>query len=151
MQNLFVYGTLCLPEVRDVLMRRAVTARAATLAAHRVARVDGHTYPTLVPADDERADGYVLHDLTPAEHRVLRLFEPPVYDLVAVTVTPVDAANDQKAVTYRHRDAATVAREPWMPAAFVGAARRAFLAEVGEAASALWDDVPFTLRALAGG
>ncbi len=148
MSTLFVYGTLCLPEVRNVLLRRSVPAASATLHGHRVARVDGHTYPTLVPdATAGLVHGYVLGELGPAEQRVLRQFEPPVYDLIEVTVGLTDASGAVSTLTYRHRDAVAVAREPWSPAAFVGTARTAFLAEVADAAAALWEDEPFSLRA----
>lgn len=137
MSALFVYGTLCLPAVRDRLLRRQVPVHPATLDDHRVARVAGHTYPTLVPDPGHRAAGLLLNDLSDAEHAVLRGFEPPVYELVAVTVV-LTGEGDQPAVTFRRRDAADVAREPWSPDTFEGAARSAFLDEVAAAADALW-------------
>lgn len=157
---LFVYGTLCLPVVRDTLLRRPVPGRPAVLDRYEVRRISGRTYPTLVPpphaSPDGRVDGFLLDDLSDDDRRVLRAFEPPEYDLATVAVTvrggaAAPGASDHtiheivEALVFVHRHAHGVTEEPWTHAGFTSEWLARFVAEVAEAADALWDSRPFVL------
>lgn len=139
---LFVYGTLCIPDVRNTLLRREVDAIAAELADAEVRRIRGQTYPTIVLQRAGRtARGMILHELSDAERRVLRGFEPPIYDLVEVSAS--QQCTPQPCLTFVHRGGLAGTDAPWAPAAFTGDERRHFLAETARASDVLWRDQVF--------
>lgn len=143
---IFVYGTLCIPEVRSTLLRRPIGASEVVVRDAEIRRVSGHTYPTLLlGCTGESVLGMILEGLTDRDHKVLRGFEPPSYDLVAVdTYSP---AGITECLTFIHHNALALAADPWSPNAFDGADYDRFLAEVSTAAELLWSGQAFDLDA----
>lgn len=142
----FVYGTLCIPEVRSTLLRRSVGATDAILDGAEVRRVHGHTYPTLVlRSTGHSVRGTILQALTTEERDVLRGFEPPTYDLVPIEVT--NPSGRIACLTFVQREGLAVTVEPWTPEGFGGSEYRRFLDEVKVASERLWTDQTFALDA----
>jgi gamma-glutamylcyclotransferase (GGCT)/AIG2-like uncharacterized protein YtfP len=87
MSPLFVYGTLCDPDIRAaVLGRRDVEAVPAALAGHRTVFYPERSYPALVRADRRSAQGLLLTGLTVADMARLDAFEADEYRRQAVGV-----------------------------------------------------------------
>jgi gamma-glutamylcyclotransferase (GGCT)/AIG2-like uncharacterized protein YtfP len=78
---LFVYGSLCFPDVLRALIDRVPPSEPATARGWRAAALRDRVYPALVPAEDKSADGLLLAELTRDEWRLLDAFEDDVYDL----------------------------------------------------------------------
>ena len=141
---LFAYGTLCLPEVRNVLLRRAVATRPGTLRAAEVRGVVGEIYPTIVlERPDHVAKGLVLDDLTAAESAVLRAFEPEVYEVVTVAVETV--GGEVHCDVYAHRGGLGVTDRAWTPEGFRSDGLATFRVAVERAVKAIWSERPFDL------
>ena len=97
--GLFVYGTLRIPEVLEVLLGRVPTMDPATAEGWRVAALPGVPYPGLVAADG-KAEGILLRGLRSDEWRILHEYEDELYDLRLVALD-----GGRRAWTYVWEDA----------------------------------------------
>ena len=79
-EELFIYGTLRLPEVQRKIIGREVELVADTLAAYKAEPVviDGTEYRTLVPDQGSAIDGAVI-SVTPDELARIDAYEPEEY------------------------------------------------------------------------
>ncbi len=75
--RLFIFGTLCDADLRDLVVGRAVTPRPARLPDHRAMRVRGEVFPMTVPAPGAMLEGFVL-DLDEREMARVVHFEDEV-------------------------------------------------------------------------
>ncbi|GGL59160.1 NUDIX domain-containing protein [Wenxinia marina] len=84
--DLFLYGTLRLPQLLERVAGGRVETRAATLPGYRVVREAGGTLPFLVEAPGEIAAGLLIADPSPAVRARLDAYELPFgYRLAPVT------------------------------------------------------------------
>jgi gamma-glutamylcyclotransferase (GGCT)/AIG2-like uncharacterized protein YtfP len=86
---LFVYGTLRDADVLVAVLGHPYEmagAAAAQLPGHRVVFFPGRTYPALIAAAGNQAEGLVLAALTPSDMVLLDAFEGDEYRRTAVSV-----------------------------------------------------------------
>lgn len=79
---LFVYGTLCDPELLATVLGRGLRRNmiaAATAPGFRAVLYPGRIYPALVRAPGAKAEGLLLLDITPFERDLLDAFEGDEY------------------------------------------------------------------------
>ncbi|MBX6387493.1 MAG: gamma-glutamylcyclotransferase [Frankia sp.] len=122
---LFVYGTLLFGEVVEALIRRRPPTSPAVLPGWRAARLPGRVYPGLVLAPGRRANGKLIHGLTPAEWAVFDDFEGDAYLLSQVEVAAAGPAGadgrdgagppPRRVLTYLWRDTTDVEPGDWDP------------------------------------
>jgi gamma-glutamylcyclotransferase (GGCT)/AIG2-like uncharacterized protein YtfP len=84
---LFVYGSLLLPEVMNILIDRDPARTRAVVPGCRVVALAGKVYPALVRDPSFAATGEVVRGLTHDEWRVIDAFEDSVYELRLVATT----------------------------------------------------------------
>ena len=112
MSNIFLYGTLChLPLLEIVLGRNPDTSEwvPATLGDHRVAKAEGHSFPMLVSAKGDIAQGWVL-SVTDEDLKRMNYYEHG-FDYVLKNVSP--AGWDAKVMAYFPVEGRWTAAENW--------------------------------------
>ena len=107
-QHLFVYGSLCAPEVMTAVTGLRMRAVHAELANHQVLSLRGQVYPGLTRAAGQHASGRVYRCVPQWALRRLDAFEGAWYERVRVTVRMHETASEQAihAHTYRLHPAA---------------------------------------------
>ena len=90
-RSLFFYGTLRYEPLLYAVVGRAVETRVAYLGDHTVLTAAGQSFPMLVPAAGERAEGLVVDGLTAAECARLDYYEGPY----GYALTPVSVETDE--------------------------------------------------------
>ena len=84
---LFVYGTLCDPELRSAVLGRILPPEAvhpARAPGFRAVPYPGRVYPALLRTPGGTADGLLLLGLTPFERDLLDAFEGDEYRLTPI-------------------------------------------------------------------
>jgi len=128
MIDLFVYGTLQIPEVFQAVTGRNVPAEPARLAEHARYRLKGLSYPGLVVEDGAVTEGLLFRRLGPGEVARLDAFEDDFYERRMVSVTTL-AGETVEAETYivpaasRHR----IDPRPWCLDEFRSQSLQSFL------------------------
>lgn len=86
-ERLFVYGTLKIPTVQQVVFGRSIMGMPDTLPGYRKNEVilGLHRYPIAVPDPDGHVDGFLL-ELTPEELARGDAYETHAYRRVRVTL-----------------------------------------------------------------
>ena len=84
-ERLFVYGTLQIPTVQQVVFGRSILGMPDTLPGFRKSAInlEGHIYPIAVRDGDSHIDGFLL-ELTPEELARGDDYETSAYDRVRV-------------------------------------------------------------------
>ena len=85
--NLFVYGTLLFPEIREYIGGRCFGTRNAILRGFEVRRVKGAVYPGLAKlanVEDGEASGEILAGISNLEMRKFDDYEGEFYERVRV-------------------------------------------------------------------
>lgn len=85
MDNLFVYGSLLFPEIRDRLVGKKVEIIDAKLNGFKRVCVLGEDYPALTRKKGHTVQGELLLDIDDPTMKLLTLFEGDEYDLKHVT------------------------------------------------------------------
>lgn len=87
MERLFVYGTLTIPTVQQVVLGRKVTGTPDALLGFRKSeiRLGQHQYPIAVPEANSRLDGLML-ELTLEELARADAYETDAYQRIRVTL-----------------------------------------------------------------
>ena len=88
--NLFVYGTLLFPEIRELVGGRVFRSGAAVLEGFQVKLVRNATFPGIVRVSGgaiDSASGELLFDLTEREMEKFDQYEDPFYARTMVSVT----------------------------------------------------------------
>lgn len=150
MSDLFFYGTLCVPEIQEVVLGRSHGCVRAVLDGHDIveASADG-AFPMLIESPGAQAQGCVMRDLTETE--ILRLY----YFAAGFAASPREVSVRQicpdtgaetlhQVVTFlpdpaRLRPGGPWRREAWAPrwAATVTEAVRDFMALQGRVSAAV--------------
>ena len=87
MRAQFFYGTLCHPELQEVVLGRRPASRPARLADHAVRWAEGESFPMILPEPGAVAEGVIVTGLTPEEAARLDFYEGGFgYSVEAVTV-----------------------------------------------------------------
>ena len=84
--RIFVYGTLLLPEISEVVIGRMPPSRAATLPGYASFLMRGECFPGLVADAASETSGLVFDDIRPGEWQRLDEYEGEMYALVPVPV-----------------------------------------------------------------
>ena len=127
--DLFVYGTLMVPEVMARVCGYRGTGRMASLAGYSRSRVAGALYPAITPAQGGIVEGILYHGLN--AHLLARLdrFEGDQYRRERVDI---DCARRRyRAWTYVWTSSAGdgLERRPWSLDEFLGEGLARFLSE----------------------
>lgn len=113
--NLFVYGTLQLPEkTSDIIGRMPVTI-GARLYGYRCGVVARANFPGIVPHTDSSVPGLLLSGLNRDELRQLDIYEGELYRRIQVQVEVDDKAGFHQCWVYAIAQWALtrVTEEPW--------------------------------------
>ena len=102
-QHLFVYGSLCAPEVMAAVTGLRMRAVIARLANHRVLALRGEVYPGLTCAEGHQADGRLYRAVPDWALRHLDTFEGPWYERVPVHVQLAGAADERELRAHAYR------------------------------------------------
>jgi len=84
--RLFVYGTLQLPQVMQAVVGRTFRQHPGRLAGFRRGRVNGRSFPGIVPDPHAEVNGIVYSGLEEAAFLTLDHFEGPLYFRQSVVV-----------------------------------------------------------------
>lgn len=96
---IFVYGTLCSPQVVEVLLGRSIEDSVlpkARLQGHSRHPVRNYVFPGTIPTPDQpssHVDGLLFENLTPMERKLLDWFEGDEYDRKVVQVQREEGTN----------------------------------------------------------
>lgn len=84
----FVYGTLMAEEVVQTLLGRVPARCPAVISDYRRYAIINRQYPAIIPAPGSVVRGKVMFDLSPAEMKLLDLFEDEEYTREVVSAQP---------------------------------------------------------------
>ncbi len=84
--NLFVYGTLQMPEIQECICGRRLPSEPAVLPGFAVRRVEGASFPGVFRCSGEETPGLVLRDLSPGEIASFDAYEDSFYRRTSVEV-----------------------------------------------------------------
>lgn len=89
--NLFVYGTLLFPEIRELVGGRIFEFHPAVLHGYKIRRVNDATFPAIVKTSNptSQVNGEVLFDVSRSELALFDAYEDSFYlrDEVQVSLT----------------------------------------------------------------
>jgi len=114
-QDLFVYGTLQVPDVTRRLIGRVISGQPATLSGYRCGVVARADFPGIVPQVGATVPGQLLLNLSVEEIRQLDRYEGELYRRVEVSVQLQASGAQRRCWVYmitgwaRHR----VTETPW--------------------------------------
>ncbi|KAL3587268.1 hypothetical protein D5086_014135 [Populus alba] len=84
--NVFVYGSLLADDVVRALLSRIPQSSPAILNGYHRFSIKGRVYPAILPAENKKVSGKVLHGITDPELYILDEFEDVEYERVTVDV-----------------------------------------------------------------
>ena len=84
--HVFTYGSLMIVSVMEAVTGRRFAARQALLRGYARFRLQGATYPGLIPRADATTNGVLYRDVDPLSMARLDAFEGAFYDRVRVEV-----------------------------------------------------------------
>ncbi len=77
--NLFVYGTLMIPELLYALTQKRFKMIDAVLEDHKRLRIRKKSYPALIPSDGDSVAGKLILDLEEDDMKILDFYEDDEY------------------------------------------------------------------------
>jgi gamma-glutamylcyclotransferase (GGCT)/AIG2-like uncharacterized protein YtfP len=86
MKQLFVYGTLMFPEIREKLTGKTFKTSPALLSGYRRTKVKDADYPAIVKNPDAEVEGILLEDVDEQTIEILSFFEGDEYKTQYVEV-----------------------------------------------------------------
>ncbi|XP_051119265.1 AIG2-like protein D [Andrographis paniculata] len=98
--DVFVYGSLLSDDVVRALLSRVPPSSPALLPHHQRFSIKGRVYPAIIPVQDNKVSGRVLHGITPPEIHILDEFEDVEYERTAVDVLLKDGSEKVQAHAY---------------------------------------------------
>lgn len=99
MSNLFVYGTLMVPDVMQAVTGHLFRSEPATLSGYTRYRIKRHVYPGILATHFGYVDGLLYYDIDAESLRRLDEFESEVYDRKKIVVH-LAALDNVEAWTY---------------------------------------------------
>lgn len=112
--ELFVYGTLMVPEVMRTVCGHARDGQPALLHDYRRRRVIGEWYPAIIPHVGDAVGGILYCGLTDRQFRALDAFEGEMYRREMVTVAVGTAAVRAYAYVLVPTLFRRLSEEPWI-------------------------------------
>jgi hypothetical protein len=104
--NLFVYGTLLLPEIRYALLNRNPEVRNAILKDYSVTEFCRNNqkmeYPILKYCPDEQANGLLLNGLSEKEMKIISHYEGDDYQIKILNVSANNSIVKAKVFMYKY-------------------------------------------------
>jgi hypothetical protein len=104
--NLFVYGTLLLPEIRYALLNRNPEVRNAILKDYSVTKFFRNNqkmeYPILKYCPDEQANGLLLNGLSEKEMKIISHYEGEDYQIKILNVSANNSIVKAKVFMYKY-------------------------------------------------
>ena len=79
MSDLFVYGTLCFPEIVEKLTGKTFQSEQAILKGFHRRRVKNADYPAIVKNDYSEVKGILLHDIDDLSFQIINFYEGDDY------------------------------------------------------------------------
>ncbi len=124
---LFLYGSLMVPEVWEIVVGRATPMRPARLEDHVRRALHGAVYPGLVPRQGEHTDGCLVAGVDKRELARLDTFEGDLYQRTPCVA--LCGGEREQAFVYVVRPAhrGLLAPRPWELDAFVANELPAYL------------------------
>ncbi len=86
MQQLFVYGSLCFPEIVEKLTGNIFETEPAVLHGFLRQKVKGCDYPAITKKEGEKVEGFLLKNLNERAVQILTFFEGDEYQKEIVDV-----------------------------------------------------------------
>lgn len=85
-ESLFVYGTLCFPEITDALVGRPLARIDASLDGYRLHALRERPYPGILPDPAAQVHGMLLLDVDPRSLAIIEEWEDVEYRRTPVVV-----------------------------------------------------------------
>lgn len=102
---LFVYGSLQLPGIAEIVGGGSFISEPCVLPGYRRRRIQGRSWPGIRPDSGESTAGLLLRDVSKAQLEIFDLFEGDTYERRTVRVRLVESAEEEvNAFTYVVRD-----------------------------------------------
>ncbi|XP_057738785.1 AIG2-like protein D [Arachis stenosperma] len=98
--DVFVYGSLLADEVVRVLLNRVPSSTPATLHGYHRFKIKGRVYPAILPVENKKVTGRVLHEITGVELDILDEFEDVEYNRSDAEVVLMDTSEKLQVHTY---------------------------------------------------
>ncbi|KAL1337885.1 hypothetical protein HN51_032576 [Arachis hypogaea] len=98
--DVFVYGSLLADEVVRVLLNRVPSSTPATLHGYHRFKIIGRVYPAILPVENKKVTGRVLHEITGVELDILDEFEDVEYNRSDAEVVLMDTSEKLQVHTY---------------------------------------------------
>lgn len=117
--DLFVYGTLMVPEIMFAVCRHRGPGQPATLFGYHRRRVTGEAYPAITRCDGEQVQGICHSGLSAAQGRLLDSFEGEMYRRHTVSIRTALGERLAEAYVLAPHARAQLSREPWSLESFV--------------------------------
>ena len=125
--DLFVYGTLMVPEVMFTVCGHRGNGQPATLIGYRRRRIIGETYPAIVRCAGDRVRGICFEGLTAAQGRLLDNFEGNMYRRNQIRVHTAEGERSAETYVLALGYRALISDEPWSLESFVATHLDAFV------------------------
>ena len=87
---LFVYGTLCFPEIVEKLTGKSFQSRQAVLKGFHRRRVKNADYPAIVKNDNSEVKGILFHDVDDLSFQIINFYEGDDYRIEELEVNVKD-------------------------------------------------------------
>ena len=84
--SLFTYGTLMIPQIICMLIRREISGEEAVLSGYRRGLIRNETYPGIIADPGHNVTGILYRQLSPDDLAILDQYEGEMYILKPVTV-----------------------------------------------------------------
>ncbi len=117
--QLFVYGTLMVPEVMDRVSGFRQPGEPALLHDYRRRRLSGELYPAILRWPGDRVEGLLYRGLDPVHLEALDAFEGAIYRRVTVAVDVRAGRLRAQAYALREDRRHLLGDEPWSLQRFV--------------------------------
>jgi gamma-glutamylcyclotransferase (GGCT)/AIG2-like uncharacterized protein YtfP len=86
MTALFVYGTLCFPEIVEKLTGKSFQMEPAVLSGFQRKMIKNADYPAIIVNSNSVVEGIVLHDVDELSMKILSFYEGENYRCVELPV-----------------------------------------------------------------
>lgn len=117
--DLFVYGTLMVPEIIFAVCRHRGPGQPATLLGYHRRRVIDEAYPAITRCAGEQVQGICYSGLSSAQGRLLDTFEGDMYQRQTVSVRTAMGEQLAEAYVLAPHARSQLSNEPWSLESFM--------------------------------
>jgi gamma-glutamylcyclotransferase (GGCT)/AIG2-like uncharacterized protein YtfP len=115
----FVYGTLMVPQVLEILLGRVPELRPATLLGYHRYAIEGACYPAITISENSSVDGRLLTGLSSDELATLDAYEGDSYVRTGVSVLLAGTTEAAECYVWRGAGGVALTRADWDLDAFI--------------------------------